>query len=198
MARPTIKITRDRVADLDRAIRSLADRRVLVGFPQETAGRKEGDISNAEIAYIQNFGAPEANIPPREFMEPGVRGVLPQLTEGLKHATQIGIEQSDAELDKALMRVGMIGAQGIKAAINSNTPPPLAESTVAARIARRKSASWKASRQAGVAANIGAGNAPGEGIFRTLVDTAQLRNAATYVIRLLRSKRDLIVGKSTS
>ena len=56
------------------SIRSVADLQVMVGIPMETTQRGDGGpLNNAEIAYIQEFGAPEANIPARPFLFPTVR-----------------------------------------------------------------------------------------------------------------------------
>ena len=62
-----VKVTRDKVASVIKAVSDLATKDVLVGIPDSAPERKDGEpISNAQIGYIQETGAPEANIPARE------------------------------------------------------------------------------------------------------------------------------------
>ena len=82
----------------------------------------------------------------------------------------------------------------IKQTIRTNIPPPLAEATVRARIARRASASWRNRRSAQVDANIAAGADPGSGLFTALIDTGKLLASITFVIRRVKTKTDIVVG----
>lgn len=199
--RTTIKV--DKIKDLAASIAALSDRRVMVGFPKETSERGEGDeISNAELGYIHNYGAPEANIPQREFMEPGIASIQDALIEGLKQAA-IAALTSDVPvsrnagipaLDKWLHRIGLQAQAAIKNTIRAGLSPELAEATVAARIARRKSKAWRRKRWDMVNANIAAGKAPGAGIFTPLIDTAAMLNAITYVIRIPSTDTTLLIG----
>jgi hypothetical protein len=83
----------------------------------------------------------------------------------------------------------------VRKKIVGGIPPPLAESTVRARIRRRKSKAWRAKRTAEVEANLAAGAAAGAGIFTPLIDTSNLLGAITYVVRSKLSGRDVKVGK---
>ena len=62
----------DNLRKLTQGIEVLTTMQVMVGVPDDKSGRREGEINNAELAYIHDKGAPEANIPARPFMEPGI------------------------------------------------------------------------------------------------------------------------------
>jgi hypothetical protein len=142
-----------------RAVEYLTTRNVLVGIPSTTAGNRNGPINNAALLYIHDNGAPEAGIPARPVMAPGIARKADEINRRLRNAGKIAFEGRITAVEQQLNAVGLVAAQGIKEAINSNTPPPLRPSTLAKRRAR--------------------------GVTRTntLVDTAQMRNAVTYVIR---------------
>lgn len=187
MSKSFVRIEKDNVPDLAKILADLADVMVLVGIPQENTRRPGEPITNAEIGFIHNFGAPEANIPQREFMAPGIHVVLPQITDGLRTAALAALDGNKSNMEGALHAVGIVAATSIKKTIIADIPPPLAPATVAARIARRKSPSWRAKRRKLVAANVAANKPPGAGIFTALIDTASLLNSITYVIERVRS-----------
>ena len=190
-----VVITVDRVRELEGALADLADRRLLVGVPKETDRRDGEQIDNAALAYIHDNGAPDANVPPRPFMEPGIRAAFPAITAGLVEAARIALTEKGIEkFDKRLGVLGFLVVASIKRTIRANIPPPLAESTVRARIARRKSPTWRAKRSAAVDANIAAGLSPQTGLFTALIDTGSMLNAITWVIRKRRSDRSIVVG----
>lgn len=131
---------------------------VLVGIPAEKAARDaESKMTNVDIAYIQNFGAPEANIPSREFMRPGIADVQSKIVKALRLAGKAAFNGEDP--DKYLNQAGLVAQAGIRAKITNGPFLPLAASTVAARMSRGKKSD------------------------KPLIDTGQLRNAITYVIR---------------
>ncbi|VXB24879.1 putative bacteriophage protein [Burkholderia sp. 8Y] len=155
----TAKITRDKVASVIKAVSDLATKDVLVGIPDSAPERKDGEpISNAQIGYIQEHGAPAANIPARPFLVPGVRDAQDKIGERLGKGAKAALNGQD-QAEQTLNAAGLIGQNAARAKINSNIQPKLADSTIAARLAR--------------------------GVTRTntLVDTGQLRNSITYVVR---------------
>lgn len=189
-----VRITKDKMPQLQKLIKETADLRVLVGVPADKASRPGEKLNNAEIAYIHNFGAPDANIPQREFMAPGVKAVLPAITDRLRAAAKAALDGKTDKYVQGLHAVGLLVQASIKKTIVANIPPPLAASTVAVRIARRKSATWRNKRRALVAANIAAGKPPGAGIFTALIDTGALLNSITYVIRPISTGKDIAKG----
>jgi phage gpG-like protein len=154
------KVTKDKTSVVLGAIEKIAQRLVLVGIPSETTERKDGEpINNATIGYIQENGAPAMNIPPRPFLVPGVADQSDRITEQLKKASQAQLDGNDARATQALNRAGLIGQSGARSKIQSGPFVPLKPSTLAARRRRGR-----------------------EGT-KPLIDTGQLRNSLTYVIR---------------
>lgn len=180
--RSGVTMTVDRLASVLEGIHLMTDTKVMVGVPSDKP-RKEGPINNAALAFIHDKGAPEANIPPRPFMEPGVKRVKDEVAEGLKKAGQFALDGRPEAVTRQFHRVGMIARDSIKLIISEGIPPPLALSTVMRRINRRNSAKYRIDKKAQVAQNIDQGAAPGEGLFTPLIDTGALRNAINYVLR---------------
>lgn len=149
---------------LAEAIDKLRSVRVMVGIPAEDAERTETDgstspINNAAIGYIQEKGSPAKNIPARPFLVPGVKDAQDEAVDHLKNGAAQAIHGNDAGLDKELNAAGLIAQSAVKKKMSSNVPPKLADSTLAAR--RRRSVTRT----------------------DTLVDTGNLQNHVTYVIR---------------
>jgi hypothetical protein len=133
--------------DLGKIARALSDRAKLfegtvvkVGIP---AGKKYPDgTSIGYIAAIQEYGAPEVNIPPRPFMR------LTRAAKAREWAKLMGegaeaVVQERISLDGMLDAVGAVAAADIVQTIANRVAPPLAPSTIAARIRRAKRANPK-------------------------------------------------------
>ncbi|MGG6461402.1 hypothetical protein [Solilutibacter silvestris] len=156
----TAEVVKDNVEHVLRQIKALAKNEVLIGIPDETAGRQTGDaITNAAIGYIQETGSPINNIPARPFLVPGVEASLPVVEKSLKHGAKQVLRGIGGAIDKALNKSGLQAQNSVRATINSGIDPALAESTLAARKRRGRTGT------------------------KPLIDTGQLRNAITYVIR---------------
>lgn len=181
--------------DLKAALEILIDSEVLVGFPEETDKRdavdgKDPDITNAVLGYIHDNGAPEVGIPQREFMKPGVDAVADEVTDLLAKTARSVLKGGGPEKANAgLMQAGFKASNSIKRTINEGVPPPLSDRTLRARM--------KAGRKNGGGARKGAaqeldrrwdGQAPSVEYAKPLVDTAQMRNAVTFVIRSRKKK----------
>lgn len=150
----------DKVDKVLSGLRTLRTTQVLVGVPEEKSSRNEdGDINNAALAYINDKGSPEANIPARPFMEPGVKASLEKTTNYLKAAGQAALDGKEILIEKNFEAAGLTASTSIKSKIEEGIPPPLADSTIAAR--QRK------------------------GFMGTkpLKRTGQLLNAITYVLK---------------
>lgn len=185
--KPGVVLRIDRMAEVLKAVSSLTQNAVMVGVPDTKAGRREGPINNAALAYIHDKGAPAAHIPARPFMEPGIKAVQPQITAELEQAGRIAFTGSPAGVQASLNKVGIIASNSIKAKISEGIPPPLAPSTIKGRIRRVKGAKRRAKIDAARAAGTPWSKQSGsEGVFVPLIITGQLRNAITYVLRKLR------------
>lgn len=172
-------IKKDRLRQVLQSINGLVDQQVLVGVPDSTAGRKDegAPLSNAEIGYIQENGAPEINLPARPFLVPGVASAqsktLPQLQKGVEAALDGDIDAARRRLSSA----GLIAQSSVRKRINSGITPALSEATLRERARRgRKGAKEELARRA-------AGEKPGTELAKPLIDTGQLRNSITYVVR---------------
>jgi hypothetical protein len=149
-----------RVADVLRAIAALQGRRVMVGFPSGTAprarrrGQAPTEMNNATLAYIHNNGSPARNIPARPFLEPGIRSIEVQAAEILRDAARRELAGEPGALERGLNRVGLLAQGAVQQRIVEGPFVPLAPTTV-----RRKGSS------------------------RPLIDTGQMRQSVTYVIR---------------
>ncbi len=157
-------LVKDDSARIVAAIRALASKRVMVGVPAGEALRKPeagepSTVNNAMLAYIHENGCPAAHIPPRPFLKPAVTALQPEIERGLKNAAALALKGDEAGVDKALHGLGLIAQAAVRNKINEGIPPPLAESTLRARRARGRTGT------------------------KSLIDTGQLRNAITYVIR---------------
>ena len=154
-----IKIT-DNVAKIMRSIDALVDKDVLVGIPSSEAEREKGDpVNNAMVGYISEFGSPANNIPARPSLMPGIRNVKDKISERMVAAAKAALSGEMATVDRQLNAAGLIAQSSVRAMINSNIQPALKASTIAARKRRKITRT------------------------NTLIDTAQFRNAVTYVIR---------------
>jgi hypothetical protein len=174
----------------------LADIEVLVGFPEETAQRQEdsretddygkpiksvegSDMTNAALGYVHDNGAPEVNIPARPFMIPGIEEAKPRLVNKLAQMTNAVVRRGGGMtvVEQGFHQVGLIAKLSIQNKITEGIPPPLADSTLRERAKKgRKGAGIELlSREKGYA--------PSMDFAKPLVDTGQMRNAVTYVIR---------------
>jgi hypothetical protein len=132
------KIVKNRVPDLMRAMKDMAKREVLVGIPSESSdnARKDGTITNAEIGMINEFGAPEANIPARPHLIPGVQEAWPAAQRRMaKGAEQILKLRPNASgiAESALEGAGILARDAVVQKINDVLTPELAPSTLADR-----------------------------------------------------------------
>lgn len=167
-----MRLVVDNLAAVTAGMNALADHRVMVGVPEDRGQRREpGEPSNAELAYIHDNGAPEAGIPARPFLGAGLREDAATTEAGLAHAGMLAA--SGAGVAKVLAQLRVVGLRAVNAVrrkISTGPFVPLAPATVAAR--RRRSKGSKYRRKATTAADV-----------TPLIDTGQLRNAVTFVLR---------------
>lgn len=180
----------------------LADVEVLVGFPEDTTDRQvetgktdakgkpilsnvTSNITNAQLAYIHDNGAPEANIPARPFMIPAITENEDKIAAGLSKALRAVVSggAGPLQVEQYMHQVGFIAKLAIQNKINEGIPPPLADSTLRMKAAKDK-------KGAGIELlSRSMGHAPSMDFVKPLIDTGQLRNAANYVIRSRKKRR---------
>lgn len=172
----TLTVTKDNVPALLKAVQELTQSRVLVGLPGKTADRKgdgggKAPINNPTIGYIQEMGAPEANLPARPFLIPGVSAVQDECVRILREGGKAALSGDKKAAENALDRAGQTAADSVRMRIKSNIPPPLSEAAIRDRWNHQKS--WKGKkipqsfRDAAIA----------------LINTGAFYRAITYVIR---------------
>lgn len=168
----------DKVNDVVKALGSLIKTDVLVGIPEsETERESQDEPNNATLAYIHEHGSPINNIPARPFLVPGVADAKGKYRPRLIKAAQLALEGKTKDALKQMEAAGIIAEQGAKTKINSGDFVPLADATVAARARRgRKGAAAELERRA-------SGLPAGTDLAKPLIDTGQLRNSITHVVR---------------
>lgn len=151
--------TKDRSEEVLAALDGLVNKKVLVGVPEDKAERKEeSELNNAARAYILNYGAPEAHIPARPFMEPGIKAAKDKINLYFRGVATSALAGNQSGVDKNLNGAGDVARDSIKTVIASNVPPPLAARTIADRKEKGRQSE------------------------KTLVETGEMRNAISYVV----------------
>lgn len=127
---------------------------LLVGVPQAKTERDENEgITNAELMFIHTKGSPIKNIPPRPTIEPTIEEEKERISKDFATALK-GVLSGNTDGKKELEKIGIYTVNKIKAKFGSEDLAPNAPSTIKAK-----------------------------GSDKPLIDTGQLRNAVTYVIR---------------
>lgn len=185
-----VTVTRDNTKSLLKGLAALAENRAYAGVPATTAGRKDEKtpINNAELMFIHEHGAPEANIPARPVVHPAIRKAQPQITAALFATGKLALNGGADAVDKGLNAVGLIAQNAMRARISSGPFAPLSPKTIAQRAAKRGTKRRKGEQQYLdlVAGGMSPANAQSAAGIKPLIDTGQLRRALTYVIRKVR------------
>lgn len=160
-----VKVTLDRTAAVKAAIKALVQDRVLVGIASEHAFRDPDDedptphLNNAEIGYLNEFGAPDANIPARPHLVPGTQSALPKVEKIYRDAVAKAVVGDVKGIHDAHGKVGFVVSSAVKSLVTDGISPPLADSTIRQRKRRGRD-----------------GETP-------LLDTGQYRRNIDFVIR---------------
>jgi hypothetical protein len=157
--RSGLTIRTDSAQSILDALKTLANKDVLVGIPESKDERDDGEIGNAAIGYINENGSPAQNIPPRPHLKPGVRSVEQDFMPHLKAAAQKALEGNAEGAVTSLNRAGTVAANGVKRYITITGFTPLADATIANRLRRGRT-----------------GNKP-------LIDTGEYRRSITHIVR---------------
>lgn len=139
------------------AVEKLSQTDVLVGIPHGES-REDGDMTNAQIGYLLETGSPAMNLPPRPHLARGVELVQDFVGMQLSKAADAALDGKQDRMYFYLGSAGMKATMSVKALINAGDFVGLSARTIAARKARGRKSE------------------------KPLVDTAQMRNAHTYVI----------------
>lgn len=186
MSRLEVKV--DKFADVLRSINLLVAQQVLVGVPDSTTERRDekGPMNNATLGYIHEFGSPAANIPARPFLIPGVEKAQDMIESRFKKAAQAALNGDAQKVEANLMAAGQKTAESAKDVIQSGDFAPLKPATIAARRNSRNTASQRDAEvlYAGLLAQgIESDDAQALAGIKPLINTGQLRDSITYVLR---------------
>ncbi|MGT6424909.1 hypothetical protein ACRW3U_28960, partial [Escherichia coli] len=96
------------------ALKSISKKEVLVGIPEADSEREDVPFGNAGIGYLNEYGSPAQNIPPRPHLIPGVKSVEGQTVPQLKAAAQAALDGNAAGAERALNRAGTLAANGVR------------------------------------------------------------------------------------
>lgn len=145
----------DKTNEIEKSLRELKNKSVLVGIPEEKATRPEDrTINNAELAYIHTNGSPIRGIPARPFIQPAIE----------KNSTPIG-----AQLGEAIK----------KTLTGGDSEPSLRKAGI---IGQNVSRGWFTNPDNGWAPNTPRTIAK-KGSDKPLIDTAEMRKSITFVVR---------------
>lgn len=125
------------LAGLDR----LSGMDVLVGIPESTASREDGEeLNNAEIGYLQATGATvrlggqEVTLPPRPFLDIGIEDTQGVTSEHLKAAAGLALDGQFGAAEGELEKAGLVASNGAKRVISDGDRlTPISEMTKSKR-----------------------------------------------------------------
>ncbi len=148
-----------------RSLQKLKSRQVKVGLPAAAGSRLR------MILAVQEHGSPLLRIPSRPVIRPALAKPETRfaLARELKAAAEAAWEGNDEGVRTALEAAGQAGADGIRAYIDSNIPPPNSPVTV--------NGGWIYNRAARKSVYV-----PGKGKNKPLFDTGALYDAFGYEI----------------
>jgi hypothetical protein len=170
-----------------KALDYLRNTQVMVGIPDDNAGRTDGPASNAVIGYVLENGDPDRNLPPRPFLQPGVDRLSDDIKTSLSKAGEAALAGDKAGVRTILSKIGLRAVNSVRAVIDEQQFAPLAPSTLAARFEKlsgkvQNELLNKQITKEERAAGIGIVQRI-QGAITILVDTGSMRNAITYVLR---------------
>ena len=151
-----VRETDKQLPAVQKSIKELKRIDVLVGVPQEEAGREQNDITNAELLYIHTNGSPANNIPPRPIVEPAIQDSKEEIGTLLKEAILKALE---GDTGGAIAGMEKAGTQGENAVKGWFTNPKNGWAENAESTKKRKGSS------------------------KPLIDTGQLRKSITHVVK---------------
>lgn len=150
-----VTVITDKTSALRESLDKLMSQEVLAGVPEAKASR-EGEMNNATLAYIHNFGSPAQNIPARPFLGPGIAKRQDEIVAELRAAGKDALDMNGNKIGQHLTRVGLLAQAGIRSMFGGGEMAPLKPETVARKGGKKTT---------------------------PLIDTGQLRNSISFVVR---------------
>jgi hypothetical protein len=137
-----VEIKIDRVKEMLDSVSYLTKNKVMVGTPAATAGRSGDPINNAAIGYINEYGSPAKNIPPRPWLYPPVNAMQDKAAAMLEKAADAVFDGKPGDAENTMNALGLLAVAEIRKFIVAGAFVPLAPRTLADR-KRRKITSTK-------------------------------------------------------
>ncbi len=156
--KPNINVSSTDSLDKMRAsLKTIAQKRVLVGVPEDHGQRQSGEVTNAQLVYLHTHGSPLAGIPARPIIEPAIEAPDNQalITKQLGAAARAALDQQPNATNQHLNQAGMLGSNAAKR--------------------------WFTDDRNGWAPNSPA-TIKRKGSDRPLIDTAQMRRSITFLV----------------
>ena len=158
---------------------------VYVGIPEENTQRFEGKgkkkkpvsgINNAALLYLHSNGSPLQNIPARPVLEPAIENGKDKINQSLFNAGRAALNNDKEGYMRGLERTGLMAQNMCKKWFTDpdNGWAPNQPSTVLHKINKLKGKKKVVALLAFEA---------GEDLDRPLIDTGQLRQAITYLVK---------------
>ena len=136
-ARITVSTMEDNMPLVQTWTNSVKKIKIFVGVINEDRETdRENPLQNTALANILENGAPSENIPPRPFMKPGLTAVRKEVLYFLKRGANALYDGKRAAALASLRGAGVKSVASIRRVMESNVPPPLAESTRKKRMRR--------------------------------------------------------------
>jgi len=127
--------------DVESALIALSKKSLLVGILAEDRKPIEGEkpeITNSQLGFIFEFGAPEQKIPARPVLFPVLEEAKPEIQASLQLAASYAIQGAQEDMEKTLHALGMRLVIAIKKRILSSIPPALSKNTLRKWITKTK------------------------------------------------------------
>lgn len=179
-AQLTITKTKDMLANLRKAVAALTEQDVFIGVPAETDGRN-GEMNNAYLSYIHEHGVPENNLPARPFLIPGIQAVQNEAAEILEEAAKEALEGKESAVGRSLNRIGQLAVNSVNEQFVDNDWEPLKEATLTYKPLKKDDEGKVITTKKGKSHRQRSREERGR--TNPLIDTGQLRDSQTYVVR---------------
>jgi len=147
----TVRVTTDKTQELQAGLAKLIGQRVVVGL---VGKRREGNLTNMQLALVHEYGSPARNIPARPFLRPGIEDSKKRIGDLARVAVLAATDGHAEVVNSAMQRIGEEAVSSVKRRIATGPFVPLKPATK-----RRK------------------------GHGQPLIDTHQMINSITYAVR---------------
>ena len=127
--------------DVESALIALSKKSLLVGIIEEDRKPIEGEkseITNSQLGFIFEFGAPEAKIPARPMLFPTLEENQAQIQASLQLAASYAIQGAHEDMEKTLHSLGISLVIAIKKRILNSIPPALSKNTLRKWVTKTK------------------------------------------------------------